>query len=153
MEETQMTENQGDVEVEEDKTPLLPGEVRLSKDPRGEALFHKPRIRSSMLARFKERSPETVKFVNGLVESAVRAGGDIKITAAKSILERGIEGFPSEEVVNLCAFLAEITKDTRGFGHEWSEMKDEDKVDFFDLEISDLNKLSYLIAAYVKYLG
>lgn len=120
----------------------------------GQSLTHARRVRSSVLARFKESCPETMAFINGLISEGSKADGDIIVKTTQGVLEGAIKGFPSDEITKTCAFLTEITEDVHGFGerYNWREMSDEQKVDFFDFELSDLIRLTYLITTYAKYL-
>lgn len=109
----------------------------------GRVLAHKQKVRASLVARFREANPVTTAFINDLV--LVEGPAEIKVR------DSAIKGFPSPEVIGVCAFLAEVTKDVEGFpGYEWESMDEEKRVDFFDLELSEIERVSYLVAVYYK---
>ena len=114
----------------------------------GKKVVHAKKLRSSMLARFRESNPAVMAFCAGLVE---QGGQD----AAYKIHRGAITGFPSTEVLNICVFLAEITREIHGFGdqYDWPTMNDGQRVDFFDLEFSEVERLAYIVAVFAKFFA
>jgi hypothetical protein len=113
----------------------------------GKTVVHAKKLRSSMLARFREANPKVMEFCAGLIESG---GND----ASFRIHKGAIAGFPASEVVNMCVFLAEVTRDVRGFGdYDWPNMTEGQRVDFFDLEFSEIERLAYIVAVFAKFFA
>lgn len=113
----------------------------------GKTVTHAKKLRSSMLARFRESNPKIMEFCAGLLEGG---GTD----ATYRIHKGAIAGFPSVEVMNMCVFLAEITRDAKGFGdYDWPNMTEGQRVDFFDLEFSEVERLAYIVAVFAKFFA
>lgn len=114
----------------------------------GRVIDLKPKIRSSLFARFREENPKTVEAITSVL-TGTEGGFSARVT------EVAMKGVPSTEVISMCAFLGEVTRDIRGFPeqYDWREMGDDARTDFFDLEVSDLEKLSCLVVVYAMTLG
>lgn len=114
----------------------------------GKKVIHVARLRSSVAARFREMNPKTLEFLVSLV------GTPGEETVTYRIHKGAMAGFPTSEVLNMCTFLAEITRDVQGFGdrYDWPSMTVEQKADFFDLEFTDAERLAYTATAFVKLI-
>lgn len=127
------------------KAEAVTGEVPMGE---GRAVILKPKIRSSLFARFREENPVAMDALNAALSGA---GDGFKIRVTDAVMK----GLPSAEVVSLCAFLGEITREIVGFPdvYDWPGMTEDQRTDFFDLEVGDAEKFACMVMAYVLTLG
>lgn len=145
MGEVKASKNKSKTKSLSSKADAIAGEVPMGE---GRAVILKPKIRSSLFARFREENPQSMEALN-LALSGSGDGFKVRVTDAV------MKGLPSGEVISLCAFLGEITREIVGFAdtYDWQDMTEEQRTDFFDLEIGDAEKFACMVMAYVLTLG
>lgn len=114
----------------------------------GRVVDLKPKIRSSLFARFREQNPKAIEVISSILTDTEKEFG-------ARVTDAAMAGVPSSEVISMCAFLGEVTRDIRGFPeqYDWREMDEGKRTDFFDLELSDLEKLGCLAVVFAMTLG
>ena len=114
----------------------------------GRWVKHPVKLRSTLMARFRECNPFFLDFCKSLISSADSDG----VNVTMKIQQGAIDGFPSAEVENICRFLAEVTRDIGGFPehYDWAAMSTDQRVDFFDLEFSEKERIAYSVTLFFK---